>query len=132
MRLLVDTHVLLWAVGASSRLGTRALAALTSPSSRLYLSVASSWELIIKAMKGRVDLGDDAPTYLADIAATAGMALLPIEQRHVAEVWRLPRHEHADPFDRLLVAQARVERLTIVTADQRIKEYAVPILAAEE
>ena len=129
MRLLLDTHCLLWARAAPARLSREARRALTDPRHQLFVSVASVWEIVIKHALGRLELAH-APESLVPrlIAATQAVAL-PIEQSHALRLARLPLH-HRDPFDRILIAQALVERLTILTADQRFSDYDVKILRA--
>ncbi len=122
MRLLLDTHVVLWWRQDSRRL-RRELRTAIAAASAVYVSAASAWEAAIKAAIGRLRL--DEP-FAAHVAA-AGFEPLPITFEHAAAVGGLPRH-HADPFDRMLVAQARVERLTIVTQDDVFGAYDVETL----
>jgi PIN domain nuclease of toxin-antitoxin system len=123
LRLLLDTHVLLWWLFGDRRLGRRARAWVEHEADTVAVSAATAWEIAIKHALGRLD----PPKRWADEIATFGFARLPVTFEHAAEAGGLPRH-HADPFDRMLVAQARVERLTIVTADPRISRYDVPTM----
>jgi PIN domain nuclease of toxin-antitoxin system len=126
LRLLLDTHVWLWWLADDRRLGRRARQALANPRSEVYVSAASAWEVAIKEALGKLRLGkEDLET---EIAAN-GFLELPIRTRHALIAGRLaPIHE--DPFDRMLVAQARVEDLVVVTADPVFERYGVPVLEA--
>jgi len=115
VRILLDTHVFLWMHAASSRLGGLA-AYLTNPEHELFLSAASSWEIAIKSNLGKLRLPEGASDYVKSRMADGGVTGLPIEHVHALFVDRLPRH-HRDPFDRLLVAQAELEDLSLATAD---------------
>lgn len=127
MRLLLDTHIWLWLLGDVDRLPLDVVGAL-SDADDLVLSAASVWEVTIKHSLGKLP----SPVPLAELVATsyrsAGMQPLPIEAKHAVAVANLPGL-HRDPFDRLLVAQARVEGLTLVTADLQVQAYDVPVLA---
>lgn len=123
MRLLLDTHVAIWWLSGDRRLSPATRKAIEEAPDA-YLSAASLWEMFIKQGAGRLDL----PAGFAD-ALRDDFVELPLTFDHALEVRMLPR-VHRDPFDRMLVAQARVEALTIVTADQTLSEYGVPVLAA--
>lgn len=120
MRLLLDSHVFLWANAEPDRLSAAAVAALASPSHEAWLSHASVWELTIKLSVGRLRLGGS----LSDLIADSKVGLLPIGLGHIEATARLPHH-HGDPFDRMLIAQAREEGMTLVTADPSIQRYPV-------
>ena len=125
MRLLLDTHVLLWALGSADELDPEARSAIVDPENNVLVSAASTWEISIKKALGRLDAPDD----LAKQLAAAHFEPLAITIAHSLEAGALPRH-HADPFDRMLAAQARLEGLTIVTRDENISRYAVATLPA--
>jgi PIN domain nuclease of toxin-antitoxin system len=126
VRLLLDTHVLLWWLADDDRLPEGAQEAVNT-AQEVRLSAASVWEIAIKHTLGRLDVPDD---YL--VAVDAGeIGLLPITGQHAEIAGALPRH-HDDPFDRMLVAQARAEELTLVTADRRLVDYDVPVLLARQ
>lgn len=112
--LLLDTHVLLWLLGDSPRLGIQARDRI-GRSPAVYVSSASRWELAIKAAVGKVTLPDD----LDDAIDRSGLRDLPVTRRHTlaSDLTMLP---HKDPFDAVLVAQARIERLTLLTADAKL------------
>jgi PIN domain nuclease of toxin-antitoxin system len=118
VRLLLDTHVFLWAVADSRKLGAAARR-LIEEADEVRVSAASIWEIAIKSRLGK--LVGDAESLAAAIE-DSGFAELPVTGRHAAAVARLPLH-HADPFDRLLVAQALAEPLILLTADKTLTQY---------
>ena len=124
MRLLIDSNALIRAVGRPTELSAAARQALQEPNDR-FVSIASMWEIAIKMSLGKLSLPDNLTAALNTIAAVA----LPITPTHIDRVQRLPFH-HRDPFDRMLVAQAMEEGLTIVTRDRRVGAYGVPVLMA--
>lgn len=121
-RLLLDTHVFLWWQLDDPRLGIEARATIIA-AERVYVSAASAWEAAIKARLGKLELLMDFRQGVIE----SGFEPLPIDFRHAAETRHLPEH-HRDPFDRMLIAQARVEDLVIVTHDGLFCRYAVPLL----
>jgi PIN domain nuclease of toxin-antitoxin system len=121
MRLLLDTHVLLWAIGNSPRLGAAARAVLEDMANEVMFSAASIWEIAIKAGLGRSDFAV-RPEVIAREARVAGFTELPVHANAAALVADLPLH-HRDPFDRLLVAQAMVEPMRLYTADPSLTRY---------
>ena len=126
MNLLLDTHVALWAITDSPRLSGRARDLILAPRSTVWISAATVWEISIKHGLGRGDMpvsGEEALGYFRQ----AGYRLLPIEPEHAAAVEALPTH-HADPFDRLLVAQALVEPLRLLTHDATVARYSDTIV----
>lgn len=124
MRLLADTHVLLWALGRPDRLAGAASAALRDPANHLFVSAASTWEIAIKSALGKLE-GDVG--VIAKAARDLGFAELAVTVAHTVRVRTLHSH-HRDPFDRILVAQALEEGLTIVTHDAVFTAYAAPTL----
>ncbi|MBK9086307.1 MAG: type II toxin-antitoxin system VapC family toxin [Sterolibacteriaceae bacterium] len=118
MRLLLDTHVFLWSVTDNRKL-KRAARDFILAADEVYVSAASIWEIAIKARLGKIE-GD--PEELAEAIAPSGFHELPVTARHGAAVARLPAL-HADPFDRLLVAQAMSEPLRFLTADSMLSKY---------
>lgn len=127
MQLLLDTHALLWWLSDSPRLKTSWKRALGDSQSRVVVSAASIWEIAIKTAMGRLEL--DLPDSLAlhGLAESCGFEDMPVSARHAAAVRELPLH-HADPFDRLLIAQAKFERLTLVSADRAMRAYDIELL----
>jgi PIN domain nuclease of toxin-antitoxin system len=121
--LLADTHTLLWWRASKSRLSTAAREALEDGGRPLFFSAASIWEIAIKRAKGKLE----APDGLMDTMQERGFAELKVNSRHAIRAGSLPPH-HGDPFDRMLIAQAQSEGLTIVTRDPRIVVYDVPVL----
>lgn len=118
MKLLIDTHILLWALEDSPRLSGRARDALKDVANEVRLSAASLWEIAIKRAVGKLK----APEALPDIVARMAIDILPVSAEHAWAVGGLPSL-HADPFDRLMVAQAQIEGLTFVTHDKRLADY---------
>ena len=121
MSLLVDTHLVLWAAYAPERLSPAAHARLTDEEQHPHYSAASIWEVVIKAGLGRVDFRVDPVALCAGLAGN-GWAELPITAGHTLEVAELPRF-HADPFDRILIAQARREGWPLLTCDRALESY---------
>jgi PIN domain nuclease of toxin-antitoxin system len=119
--LLLDTHVLLWALDGNQRLGPAARERVLATETMTYVSAASTWELQIKHSLGKVDLPSDL---LSQIEAS-GFTELPVRHRHTEALGSVSL-PHRDPFDRLLVAQARVEGLTFLTADRLILGAELP------
>jgi PIN domain nuclease of toxin-antitoxin system len=124
MRVLLDTHVFLWWNQGSSELSKKALRILADPANTLILSVASAWEIAIKTQSGKLRLPEDASTYVPARAAHYGMEILPIHLTHALALQSLPLL-HRDPFDRMLVVQSQIEKLSILTADPAIRSYPV-------
>lgn len=122
MRLLCDTHLLLWAAGASERLPAAARDLIEDPAALPLFSAASIWEVAIKSGLGRADFQVDAGLLRRGLADN-GWEELPVTASHAAAVAALPPH-HRDPFDRLLVAQAQVEGVTLLTSDAALGAYA--------
>ena len=121
MRLLLDTHILLWALQGSERLAVGARSDLQDPGNEILFSSASIWEIAIKASLGRGDFGVE-PADILRAATDIGFAELPVHSAAALLVARLPWH-HRDPFDRLLVAQAISEPAVLFTADSRLEPY---------
>jgi len=125
VRLLLDTHVLLWAAGAPERLPAAALALLESDEHQLMFSAASLWEIAIKRGLGRDDFRVE-PRVLRRGLEEHGYDELPVASRHALALDQLPPI-HRDPFDRILIAQACVEGVTLLTADAVVASYPGPI-----
>ena len=123
----MDSHVFLWYLTADDRLPPPIKGLLEDTTVAVTVSVATQWELMVKSMLGRLRLPEAPERFLVDQVDEAGFRVLPIEQRHVLALADLPEI-HADPFDRMLVAQAIVEGLDLVTGDERIHGYPVRTL----
>lgn len=124
MRLLLDTHALLWFLDDSALLSSTAKSLIEDPGNHKLVSVATCWEIAIKAGLRKLDLGEPAATFLPRELATNHFDLLNIELRHVLAVEALPLH-HRDPFDRLLIAQAITDNLPLVSLDAAFAPYGV-------
>ena len=125
MRLLLDTHALLWALGMPEKLHPDAREALPSEDSIVYVSMASLWECAIKTIIGKLTL----PKGFFEALPPTGFELLHIEPQHLDIYTQLPLH-HRAPFDRILVAQAKHEQLILVTRDAEILQYDVNTMSA--
>ena len=125
MKLLLDTHLLLWAADGYDRLPADAQAFMAAPNNELFFSVASLWEIAIKRGLGRDDFKVDARVLRRSLLDN-GYRELPILSEHAVSVDALPPI-HKDPFDRLLVAQATVEGITLLTADAQVAQYPGPV-----
>jgi PIN domain nuclease of toxin-antitoxin system len=125
MNILLDTHVLLWAVGAPDRLPPAARAVIEDRENALFFSAASLWEIAIKRGLGRADFEAD-PRLLRRGLLDNGYIELPVDGAHAVAIDQLPPI-HKDPFDRILVAQSIVEGLTLMTADEVVGRYPGPI-----
>ena len=121
MVVLLDTHILLWALDAPQRLQRDVVAQIESPETTVYFSAASIWEIAIKTALGKVDF-KYSPEEIAQAARTTGFTDLPVSAAHAAKVAQLPLH-HRDPFDRLLVAQALLMPAQLLTADSALVPY---------
>ena len=124
MRLLLDSHAFLWFAAGSDELSLVARRQIENPDNELFLSAASLWEIAIKTSLGKVTLARPFEALIPEQLAANAILILPIELRHLAALVSLPWH-HRDPFDRLLVVQAAVEQMPIVTRDPAFREYAV-------
>lgn len=125
MRLLLDTHALIWALGDPDRLVPSTRELLEDPAHEVFVSAASLWEIAIKVGNGKLEV----PENLERAIFAVGFQALEIRFPHVRAVRHLPPH-HRDPFDRLLVAQALHEELKLVSRDARIPLYGVEVVAA--
>lgn len=127
MKLLLDTHSFIFYVDRPDAFPSMARAALEDSSNDLFLSVVSPWEIQIKSTLGKLQLSKPAAELVQAELDRAAIELLPITLHHIDALSRLPNH-HRDPFDRLLVAQAIHEGLTLVSSDQTIAKYGAPVL----
>ncbi len=125
MRLLLDTHALIWALGDPAKLSPKSRSAIEDPANEIFVSAASLWEIAIKAGDGKLTVPDD----LERAIFAVGFQPLEIRFPHVRRLRSLPLH-HRDPFDRILVAQAQHEDMAVVTRDGRIPSYGVRVVEA--
>ena len=122
MNLLLDTHAFLWFVEANAKLSSIARAAIELPGNRKWVSIASCWEISIKAGIGKLQLSDPVDLFLGRELVVNGFSVLPIELKHVTQVSALALH-HRDPFDRLLIAQSQVEGISLDSGDLAFDAY---------
>ena len=125
MNLLLDTCTFLWVVQGSDELSARARELFADPTNEVYLSVVSAWEIGVKNAMGRLPLPQSPERYLPALRERHGIESLALDEAAVLQVTKLPSR-HRDPFDRMLVCQAIVHGLTIVTPDPLISQYPVP------
>jgi PIN domain nuclease of toxin-antitoxin system len=125
LRVLIDTHVMLWTLDRTDMVGKAAFGVLASRETRRVVSVVSLWEVAIKRRLGKLSAPDDLPTFLA----TRRNEILSVGPDHAWRVGDLPPI-HGDPFDRLLVAQAQIERIPIITHDRILERYDVEVIRA--
>jgi PIN domain nuclease of toxin-antitoxin system len=124
VNLLLDTHSLLWFLNEDPQLVPNAKALIEDSSNRKFLSIASCWEIAIKIGLNKLDLGEPVSTFLPRELLVNKFDLLHIELVHALHVEKLPRH-HRDPFDRLLVSQSIIEKIAIVSSDEKFDSYGV-------
>lgn len=125
MKVLIDTHVLLWGLGNDAKLSRQVRALL--PVADVWISVASLWEIIAKVQVGKLALPSPVGDYLAAKLTANGVCVLPLTFEHVRRLEELPLH-HRDPFDRILIAQSLSESLPIVSADPQFEKYSVEVI----
>jgi PIN domain nuclease of toxin-antitoxin system len=129
LRYLLDTGVWLWSVGEPSRISRKARDVLADVSQEMFLSAVTSWEVAIKAASGKLQLPEPPDLYVPRRMAAQGLRPLAVSHQHALAVFGLPAH-HRDPFDRLLIAQAKVEEMTVISADRMFERYRVQLLWA--
>lgn len=129
MKLLVDTHVLLWAATAPENLSSACRAALEDGSIDVHVSVVSAWEIAIKQSLGKLTLSQPAEQWLPEVLRKIGFNTLDVELAAALRVRSLPWH-HRDPFDRLLIAQAMALGFTVATRDKRFADYGLSLILA--
>lgn len=126
MNLLVDTHALLWFCAGDARLSARARRTMEAADARLYVSIASWWEIAIKCSLKRLRLDDSLEAFMAQRVAE-GFRVLPVETAHLPALVRLPFH-HRDPFDRLIIAQAMEEKMPVCSGDAAFRDYGIRVI----
>ncbi|HYJ20698.1 MAG TPA: type II toxin-antitoxin system VapC family toxin [Solirubrobacterales bacterium] len=125
LKLLLDTHVMLWAISDPGRLSVQARNSIASEENEVFVSVVSPWEIAIKKSRNRIEIPDDLDRGLE----SSGFKLLPVLLRHTKAIESMPHH-HRDPFDRMLVAQAIVDGMILVTADRKLTHYTAALMPA--
>jgi PIN domain nuclease of toxin-antitoxin system len=128
MKLLLDTHAMIWAFAEPNKLQPKARAAIEDTRNEVWVSSATTWEITIKHALGKMPLPTSPEVYLPARIAHYGFKELSISVAHTLALARLPTH-HSDPFDRILIAQAQVEGLTLVSSNPQIAKYRVHLLA---
>lgn len=129
MRLLLDTQCWLWWFAQPEKLNETAINTIADEVNEVWFSVASIWEMGIKVAIGKLPLPEPIDRYVSTRMAQIGARSLEITAAHTLQVATLPLH-HRDPFDRMLIAQAHVEKMTLVSADSMFNQYEVPLLWA--
>jgi PIN domain nuclease of toxin-antitoxin system len=129
MRFLLDTGVWLWSVGEVGRINKSTRDLLVDPAHEIYFSAVSAWEIAIKTANGKLQFPESPHIVVPRETARLGLRPLPVNQAHALATYDLPLH-HRDPFDRLLIAQALTEALTLITSDREMRRYPARILWA--
>lgn len=127
MRALLDTHAFLWWITNDPRLSRKVHEIISDSENELFLSVASGWEMAIKVGLGRLQLPPKLEHFILEQMALNAIESLPVQMSHALHVYKLPAH-HRDPFDRMLIAQAQLENLPILTVDPQIARYSVKVI----
>ncbi|OIO69375.1 MAG: PIN domain nuclease [Zetaproteobacteria bacterium CG_4_9_14_3_um_filter_49_83] len=127
MKVLLDTHVFIWLLEDAPQLSQRARDTFTNPDNELFFSAASYWEICIKISLGKLELASDWGKIVHRELAHNNIGWLAIEPEHMQGILSLPMH-HRDPFDRLLIAQAACESMSILSADQHFSSYDIPVI----
>ena len=127
MKYLLDTHTFLWWCLGAEQLSARARDIISDGRNEIYFSAASAWEIAIKTARGRLTLPEEPGRYIANRMNQHRFLALPVQISHALGVYGLPSH-HADPFDRLLIAQCLMESMPLVTKDEQIKKYKVVVV----
>lgn len=126
--MLLDTQIFLWAILDDARMTLAKKRIYVDPENDLLLSMVSLWEIFLKVSTGKLSMEDEPETFVRSQLALNRIALLPIRLEHTAQVMRLPWH-HKDPFDRLLIAQAQIEGLPVMTSDAMFEHYEVTLVS---
>jgi PIN domain nuclease of toxin-antitoxin system len=124
MKLLLDTHIFIWLIDGNQNLSQTARCAIEDENNSLYLSIASLWEITIKTSLGKLELGIPLEEIIVNFILPAGIEILPIHLPHLLVLQTLPFY-HRDPFDRLLISQAKSESLVIVSEDNMFAQYEI-------
>ena len=129
MKVLLDTHCWLWWLAEPEKLSDKVIGIIGSPDNEIFISSASSWEIAIKYASGKLPLPEKPEHYVMSRLQRDGFMTLKIEHLHALKAGALPLH-HNDPFDRMLIAQAQVEKIPIITSDKKFSMYDVELIQA--
>jgi len=127
MRYLLDTHTFLWWNMDDAQLSSLARELIANGNNEIFLSAATAWEIAIKTERGRLILPEDPTRYISNRMSLHGFQALPVQIHHATQVYKLPLH-HADPFDRLLIAQSQIESMPLISVDADIRKYEVEVV----
>ena len=127
MRVLLDTHAFLWWIADDTHLSGRARAIIADSSNEVFFSAVSGWEIAETARRARLELPRDPESFVSEQVVANGFKVLPLELAHALRVYSLPAL-HKDPFDRMLIAQAQIEDLSLVSVDHEIARYSVKVV----
>jgi PIN domain nuclease of toxin-antitoxin system len=127
MRYLLDTHIFLWWNLGSSQLSERVVSVISEGNNEIFLSAVSAWEIAIKVAKKRLTLPEDPVIFVPSRMQLHGFQPLPIQIHHATRIYELPM-QHADPFDRLLIAQSQLEEMPLISKDEIIQRYDVEVI----
>jgi PIN domain nuclease of toxin-antitoxin system len=127
MKILLDTHTFLWWIADDQKLSGRAREIISDGGNELFLSAAAGWEIAIKVQIGRLKLPEEPIRFILDQMRINAIQSLPIQMNHALHVSTLPQH-HRDPFDRLLIAQAQLEGLPVLSSDHQLGNYQVEVI----
>jgi PIN domain nuclease of toxin-antitoxin system len=123
MRLLIDTHILLWLNSGQENLTSDQMAVLSDPTNEVFVSAVTVWEIVVKRAKGLIRFDGR----IESMVESQGFQHLPVSAAHAEGIAELPMY-HRDPFDRMLIAQSRIEQMTLITSDAAIRKYPVVCL----
>lgn len=124
MKVLLDTHAFLWWITDDPQLPAQVRGIIANSDNNLFFSAASCWEIVIKTHLGRIKLPDKPDIFIAEQMASNAIQSLPVQVSHALHVFNLP-YLHKDPFDRIIIAQAQLEKLPVITSDSLISQYKI-------
>lgn len=127
MKVLLDTHAFLWWITDDPQLPAQVRGIIANSDNNLFFSAASCWEIVIKTQLGRIKLPDKPDIFIAEQMASNAIQSLPVQVSHALHVFNLP-YLHNDPFDRIIIAQAQLEKLPVITSDSLISQYKIDII----
>lgn len=127
MDIILDTQIILWAINGDKRLTKKDSLVFLDPDNTLYFSIAGYWEIAIKTSIGKLQLSDQWPKIIKREMQHNFIKLLPITMQHCNCLAKLPFH-HRDPFDRIIIAQAQIEKMTLLSSDSQFKKYSIDLI----